>query len=439
MKQRFVVLLLALLLSFTLAAQAAGTVETLYPEGMAFDQEDAWTMEAMLNELRTDSSKAWYFDESGAKVSVSGLSKLVWDEALEKTAQQRAEECAYHYSTTRPNLSDSVTAFPAGYEDCKEIISAYYSTAAKMFDNWAAESGDYSSQSCRRVMLSDKYDSFAVGHAVYQGNHYWSLCLAHAPAASAANRSPITYGFPIEVSSELVKSRFLQSPEKFVKIGAREELILCFTTTSAWPSYIPFVYKPYTGVQWTSSDTGKIAVEYDEAHKTAYAKGVSVGKATLSATVFGKTVKATITVIETDRVTVNGGVYDLNHAKQTAELVKPEKTSVKTLKIPDTVKANGITYKVASIAASACKGLKKLTAVTISKNISSIGAEAFSGCKALKTVTIKTTKLKSSTVGANAFNGIYKKATIKCPAKKLSAYKKLLLKKGVPATAKFTK
>ena len=37
--------------------------------------------------------------------------------------------------------------------------------------------------------------------------------------------------------------------------------------------------------------------------------------------------------------------------------------------------------------------------------------------------TIKSTVLKS--VGKNALKNIYKKATIKCPKKRLSAYKKL--------------
>ena len=68
-----------------------------------------------------------------------------------------------------------------------------------------------------------------------------------------------------------------------------------------------------------------------------------------------------------------------------------------------------------------------------------IGAKAFYKCAKLKSITIKTTKLTTKTVGANAFKGVYKKATVKVPAKKLKAYKTLLVKKGLPKTAKVKK
>ena len=63
----------------------------------------------------------------------------------------------------------------------------------------------------------------------------------------------------------------------------------------------------------------------------------------------------------------------------------------------------------------------------------------FYKCAKLKSIVIKTTKLTTKNVGKNAFKGIYKKATIKVPAKKLKAYKTLLIKKGAPKTAKIKK
>ena len=71
--------------------------------------------------------------------------------------------------------------------------------------------------------------------------------------------------------------------------------------------------------------------------------------------------------------------------------------------------------------------------------IKTIGKTAFYKCAKLKTITIKTTKLTTKTVGKNAFKGVYKKATVKVPAKKLKAYKTLLVKKGLPKTAKVKK
>ena len=114
---------------------------------------------------------------------------------------------------------------------------------------------------------------------------------------------------------------------------------------------------------------------------------------------------------------------------------------------------------VKQIGNSAFEGCKKLKSVTIGSNVTSIGAKAYSGCvsikkitipakvkeigasaflgdKKLKTVTIKTTKLSTKKVGKNAFKGISAKATIKVPKKVLKAYKKWLIKKGVPRKAK---
>ena len=122
-----------------------------------------------------------------------------------------------------------------------------------------------------------------------------------------------------------------------------------------------------------------------------------------------------------------------------ATVTAPKSKSAKKLTIPATIKVKGKTYKVTAIKASAFKGMAKLTTVTIGANVKTIGKNAFLNCKKLKTITIKTTKLTTKTVGANAFKGVYKKATVKVPAKKLKAYRTLLVKKGLPKTAKVKK
>ena len=83
----------------------------------------------------------------------------------------------------------------------------------------------------------------------------------------------------------------------------------------------------------------------------------------------------------------------------------------------------------------AFNGLKAVKTAAIGKKVKTIGKFAFNGCKRLASVAIKGTKL--NTVGNKAFKGISAKAVFTCPAKKLSAYKKLLLKKGAPKTAVF--
>ena len=99
----------------------------------------------------------------------------------------------------------------------------------------------------------------------------------------------------------------------------------------------------------------------------------------------------------------------------------------KTITIPATVKLGSKTYKVVAINAKGLKGFKKLTKVTIGKNVTKIGDNAFYGCRKLSTITVKSTVLKS--IGKNAIKGINKEATIKVPKKKFSKYKKLFNKK----------
>ena len=95
--------------------------------------------------------------------------------------------------------------------------------------------------------------------------------------------------------------------------------------------------------------------------------------------------------------------------------------------------------KLQTIGENAFKGCKTLTKFTLSASVKSIGKNAFNSCAKMKTITVKTTKLTDKNVGAGAFKGIYKKATFKCPKAKLSAYKKLFVKKGAPKTCSFKK
>ncbi len=169
----------------------------------------------------------------------------------------------------------------------------------------------------------------------------------------------------------------------------------------------------------------------------------------------------------------------------TVAYVEPDIDAKGAITVPAAVTVNGVTYKVTSIKSNAFKGNKKITKVTIGKNVETIGKNAFSGCTKLKTVsmganvktisdkafynctaltriiipssvkkigksafygckklkiiTIKTTKLNKKNVGSNAFKGIYAKATIKVPKSKLNTYKAMLKTKGVGKKVKIKK
>ena len=137
---------------------------------------------------------------------------------------------------------------------------------------------------------------------------------------------------------------------------------------------------------------------------------------------------ATTPVVDTNKVyTVGSNTYKIN-ADGTAVFAGAVKKKAKSVRIPATVTVEGKAYKVTEIAANAFKGCKKLTSVTIGKNITKIGANAFKNCKALKKITVKSTTLKS--VGKSALKGTASKLTIKVPKKQLKAYKKIFKSKG---------
>ncbi len=143
------------------------------------------------------------------------------------------------------------------------------------------------------------------------------------------------------------------------------------------------------------------------------------------------TTKKTVT-----RAILSSGVYQLNNSSKTAAFVSPSPYTKSTaLKIPDTIKVNGKSYKVTEIKAKACAGNRLLTAVTLGKNIKTIGAGAFNGCANLKKITFKGTALTKA--GSNAFKGIQSAATVTCPKAKLTKYQNLLKKAGIPQAAKF--
>ena len=128
------------------------------------------------------------------------------------------------------------------------------------------------------------------------------------------------------------------------------------------------------------------------------------------------------------------GKYELSGS--TATLVGVTNKKLTTLTVADTIKDGGKTYKVTKIAASACKGLSKLTKLNIGKNIKEIGKDAFNGCKKLKTINFKGTALKK--IGSGAFKNIVKKATFNIPKKVFNNYKKMIKKAGA-SSAKYKK
>lgn len=108
----------------------------------------------------------------------------------------------------------------------------------------------------------------------------------------------------------------------------------------------------------------------------------------------------------------------------------------KKLSVPEEVQFAGLFFKVNQVAKAACKS-KKLTKVTLSRNMKKIGADAFRNCKKLKRIVIKSKSFSS--VGKNAFKGIYKKAVFVLTGskKQKKKMKKMIKKSGIGKNVRF--
>lgn len=163
-----------------------------------------------------------------------------------------------------------------------------------------------------------------------------------------------------------------------------------------------------------------------------YANNVNIGTATVTITGIGNYEKSlsktfVITVKKNGSYTYGSLKYKITSPKTdgkgTVAVAGGKSKTLKSVKIGATVKIGGKSFKITSIGKNAFKGYKKLSSVTIGKNVTKIDASAFEKCGKLKKIKISSTSLKS--IGKKAIKGIYKKAVIQCPKKKLTKYRKL--------------
>ncbi len=124
----------------------------------------------------------------------------------------------------------------------------------------------------------------------------------------------------------------------------------------------------------------------------------------------------------------------LDAGKKTAAVTGAANKKLKDAVIGDTVRIDGVVYKVTQINSKAFKGLKDLKSVVIGKNVKKINKEAFAGCSKLSKINMKKAK-GISTIGKKAFSKINSKAKVTVPAKKKAKYKNMLKEAGLPKKA----
>ena len=136
-----------------------------------------------------------------------------------------------------------------------------------------------------------------------------------------------------------------------------------------------------------------------------------------------------------DAVVVSNVKYRVTDAtKKTAEAYGAVNKKAKKITVKGTVKINGVTCTVNSIASKAFRNMKKLTKATIGKNVTRINKQAFEKDSKLKRLIIKSKKIQK--VGKKAFKGISSKAVIKVPKTKKKDYTKKFKNKGQKKSVK---
>ena len=143
----------------------------------------------------------------------------------------------------------------------------------------------------------------------------------------------------------------------------------------------------------------------------------------------------TITVTNYSKTDEQISQFVFEKAKGTTlDLTNVNSKTLKTVVVPESVKANGNTYKVTRIRKGFLKNCKQATKVDIGKNINTIDKNAFNYGKKVQKVVIRG-KLKK--VGKGAFKNTKKNVIIKLKnnAKNFKKNKKLLEKSGLPKNA----
>lgn len=133
----------------------------------------------------------------------------------------------------------------------------------------------------------------------------------------------------------------------------------------------------------------------------------------------------------------NGGIEYKYKDKKLEAVNMKYSTLEHQIVVPDTVSIYGKKYPVTSIKSSAFRRAKAgsmVLKITIGKNVEKIGKNAFADNEFVQDIIIKSKHLTSKSVGKNAFKDTgfrWQAVSLKAPASKKSAYKKLLRNAGM--------
>ena len=281
-----------MLFSWAIPAYAAGEICPVQYD-VTYGQTETRTMLAMINDFRTGGD-AWYWDESDTnKTPVTGLQPLTYDYELEKVAMQRAAEIAINFAHDRPDGTECWTAYHDVGIYCEngENIAAGSASAQSAFELWQETNEKYAGQGHRRNMLSSSSQTFAVGHVVYNGVHFWvqEFGTSLVGGTETPANDDVTTA-TVNVSADQVTQKTVQAPAPVtLELDQGTELPLVnvtMTLTETWG------VTPQAEAQasWQDDPNGIVKVEGNQV------TALKAGTTTLTGTVLGEAVSLDVTV-----------------------------------------------------------------------------------------------------------------------------------------------
>ncbi len=427
---------------------------TNYPIDITYDvtycYEEAYKMTELVNEQRRK----------------AGVPEIQAKDELMDVAMMRAAETAVYWEHTRPDGSFCTSASMYVRKENLHAGSALAVDANKSLVN---SSGHYTTMIDAKVAyagfgcvkVDDTYywvQIFSYPNIYYEDGYFGKESENNRPVQwekmTLGKRKDHTAPFTAKVNPKLITLKSTHEKEWDGEGLYVEELHVGEETQEkVYTYYYEQAGKGnFASMDWIcevklSSDQYDVKVLTPDlcSYRDGKIKALKAGTAKIQYTL--KADSSLVTVLEIQikdvpikkgsQITAGEDEYKIiSTGSRTVSFCKAGKDAV-SVTVPDTVKIQGKSYKVTSVAENAFKGCKKLKSMTVGKNVTSIGKNAFNGCSGLKKITVKTAKLKS--VGKNALKGIHKKAVIKVPKSRLAKYKKLFKGKGQKKTVKIKK
>ena len=281
------------------SSKAANDTTTVQVEATYY-QTDARRMGKMINDFRTSTTDAWYWNKDGTKTvynsgSNTKLGTLTYDYDLEAIAMQRAVEIALNWNHTRPNGQRCFTATVNDARSNGENIAIGYNSVEAVFTGWQENEDTYAGQGHRRNMLQKEFNAVGVGYAVVNGVKCWVQEFAQRTynTAQATDRDG-KKSVSVEVLNSNLSSVKAVPSQSIVSalVGGNAELpavdiTIMLTDTWSHVGDIPVT----TSYEWNIANMDVAKIE------DGRIIGVSEGTTQLTTTVLDKKVVVTVNIL----------------------------------------------------------------------------------------------------------------------------------------------